>query len=625
MLKSFLLEFTKVQLTVASNLSELHKAHVLHHWHLVGILMISQEVKCVGAITVANCHLCNHPFRNLYEIMKSGDEEKALFAAVTRKHQIEADGVIGGIGSGAAVTMLRDALLSTALYVCLACAARVLGARYQCREAWESVYTTRPTTAAIPIPVALAGVITGVTPEREPIFAGSMLVTSHGPMATDSAPRRSERVTQQPDRLLYVVELYVAPTAPLRNVACKRKAVTAEMLAIGLHPDGKQMLLKRVSASRALRLLKQFRQGYCPTIGKKLSICDPVPPTLRTEVRIEVHQHIVNLPWLQVGQQGTITSVRKDVIYVTLDAFPVPLQVTTVLTATATLLAIYTGPYLIPPPPPTQHAKVHLSVEQLASVRGICETCMWRVHEIAPSATSTQLVVHALLADAPARRGGNLSNSCTQFPLETVIQLLKEAGVDLPADASASASGNPSEAALSDMDNLDPVNMPATFDYEGDETSWQQGLPPEEVGPQLSGLELSESDSDNSSASILGVCLYGFDGDTWISDAEGAQDDMQVCAAAGDNNRGEIPWRTIGGIQGAALGDNNEGQGGTEGGVSVGGDRAAGGGVTLTKEEKRKLTSRMKKQSPSAKTTHGRKDDGNHGQARDARRLAKDS
>jgi len=46
---------------------------------------------------------------------------------------------------------------------------------------------------------------------------------------------------------------------------------------------------------------------------------------------------------------------------------------------------------------------------------------MWRVHEIAPSATSTQLVVHALPADAPARRGENLSNSCRQFPLETVM------------------------------------------------------------------------------------------------------------------------------------------------------------------------------------------------------------
>ena len=41
MFKSFHLEFTKTQLTVVSNLSELHKAHVLLHWRLVDIPMIS--------------------------------------------------------------------------------------------------------------------------------------------------------------------------------------------------------------------------------------------------------------------------------------------------------------------------------------------------------------------------------------------------------------------------------------------------------------------------------------------------------------------------------------------------------------------------------------------------------
>jgi len=128
----------------------------------------------------------------LYKITESGDEEKALIAAVTRKHQIEADRVIGGIGRAAAVTMLRDALLSTALYVCQACVARVLGARYQRREDRENVNRTKlsdaDTTAAILIPVALARVITGIVPERKSIVTGSMLVASHGQMATDSAP-----------------------------------------------------------------------------------------------------------------------------------------------------------------------------------------------------------------------------------------------------------------------------------------------------------------------------------------------------------------------------------------------------------------------------------------------------
>ena len=57
---------------------------------------------------------------------------------------------------------------------------------------------------------------------------------------------------------------------------------------------------------------------------------------------------------------------------------------------------------------------------------------------------------------------------------------------------------------------------------------------------------MSESDSDSSVASILGVsrCLDGIDGDAWISGAEGAQDDIQVSGTSGVNDPGDIPWRT---------------------------------------------------------------------------------
>ena len=142
MFKSFRLQFIEDQLAVDFNLSELHKAHVLHHWRHVGIPMIDQQVKYAHEGTVVNCHLCNHPFRNLYEMRETGDEEKALFAAATRKHQTEADCVIGGIGSAAAVTKLQDALLSAALYVCFACAAPILSAHYQRREAQKMVQIT---------------------------------------------------------------------------------------------------------------------------------------------------------------------------------------------------------------------------------------------------------------------------------------------------------------------------------------------------------------------------------------------------------------------------------------------------------------------------------------------------
>ena len=76
-------------------------------------------------------------------------------------------------------------------------------------------------------------------------------------------------MTAQPAKLMDAAVAFVAPTPTLRNVACERKAVTAEMRAIGLWPHGKQMLLHQVSASRALGLLKQFRQGYCQDLTCK--------------------------------------------------------------------------------------------------------------------------------------------------------------------------------------------------------------------------------------------------------------------------------------------------------------------------------------------------------------------
>jgi len=53
-------------------------------------------------------------------------------------------------------------------------------------------------------------------------------------------------MTAQPAKLMDAAVAFVAPTPTLRNVACERKAVTAEMRAIGLWPHGKQMLLHQV-------------------------------------------------------------------------------------------------------------------------------------------------------------------------------------------------------------------------------------------------------------------------------------------------------------------------------------------------------------------------------------------
>ena len=55
---------------------------------------------------------------------------------------------------------------------------------------------------------------------------------------------------------------------------------------------------------------------------------------------------------------------------------------------------------------------------------------------------------------------------------------------------------------------------------------------------------MSESNGDSSGTSTLGVCLDGFNGDAWMPDAEGAQDDMQVVEAEGVKVRSKIRWCT---------------------------------------------------------------------------------
>jgi len=235
-------------------------------------------------------------------------------------------------------------------------------------------------TAVLSVVVPFAGIGRVETPERETMLQGARSAASSRQIASDGARRRSARVTRLPATLLDAVDAYLAPVPPLRNVAYERKAVTAEMWAIGLQPDGKQMLLYRVSASTARRLLKKFRQGYCPLICQTFSRYDPVPPALRAMVRIEVHQQIANLPWLKVGQQGTITFVHKDILYATLDAPQAPLQVTTVMTAAATLLGMHTGPpqyHCRHPSPMVRYTLAsNINPQCEGSVRYACGGCM---------------------------------------------------------------------------------------------------------------------------------------------------------------------------------------------------------------------------------------------------------
>ena len=166
---------------------------------------------------------------------------------------------------------------------------------------------------------------------------------------------------------------------------------------------------------------------------------------------------------------------------------------------------------------------------------------------------------------------------------------------------------------------------------------------------------MSQKDIDSSAASILGVCLDGFDEDACMSDAEGAHDDMQIGEAAGDNHLGNIPWRTtawragaedVGSVKTAKTVDEGRKQpssglsvktvtldvhetapreidgvdGGVQGRVEMGDGNTVDIGVQLTREQK-KQRDKAKAKSPSAKKSGGKKG-GAHQKERHARQLA---
>ena len=163
----------------------------------------------------------------------------------------------------------------------------------------------------------------------------------------------------------------------------------------------------------------------------------------------------------------------------------------------------------------------------------------------------------------------------------------------------------------------------------------------------MSELDLSESDSDSSAASILGVFLDGFDGEARMSDAAGAHDDIPVGEAVGVNDSSDIPWCTTvwsaGGVdvgpvkaakradegrkhpaktlsgktvtfdpQGAEISENGDGHGASGGRVAGERGGAAEGGGTLEQAENKtqkrlqrnKARNVSQKASPSHKGSH---------------------
>jgi len=137
------------------------------------------------------------------------------------------------------------------------------------------------------------------------------------------------------------------------------------------------------------------------------------------------------------------------------------------------------------------------------------------------------------------------------------------------------------------------------------------------------------------------VCLDGFDGDAWMSDAEGAQDDMQVGEVAEVNGPGYIPWRTTAwragaedvvsvkvaktvdegrqqpssglsgktvtlDLQGTVPSENDGVDGSVQGRIEMGEGNTVDMGVQLTQEQK-KQRDKAKAKSLSAKKSGGKR------------------
>jgi len=317
--------------------------------------------------------------------------------------------------------------------------------------------------------------------------------------ALDTEPRRSQRKCHatrrfSPERI-YVDKTKTA-TEEREITMLERRAVTAELRAIGLQPDVKRTLLLRVPASAANKLLASFRRDQPFMVGHTFWHCDPILPRMAAGVNIEVTTLIPEFQWLRVGDRGKITQIRQDTVHVT---FAPSLHVTSACPpanasasmpqCTAQFLpsahdgllqpdppqqASVTGVGRQPPPPPppppvdelqrpvlptstilqtgpvligltTQapgpkmqvpsqnQRKVKLMPQHMSCVTTVKEGRQWRVLDIAPSVTTGILVVYAAPADDPARRGGTLSNTCAEFDLLTVKGLLQQAGVVFPA------------------------------------------------------------------------------------------------------------------------------------------------------------------------------------------------
>ena len=90
-------------------------------------------------------------------------------------------------------------------------------------------------------------------------------------------------------------------TAEREITMLERRAVTAELRAIGLQPDVKRTLLLWVPASAANKLLASFRRDQPFMVGHTFWHFDLILPRMSAGVTIEVTTLIPEFLWLRGG------------------------------------------------------------------------------------------------------------------------------------------------------------------------------------------------------------------------------------------------------------------------------------------------------------------------------------
>ena len=258
-LAAFRFNTIRDQMLAVLNLAELQKTHVLRHWQLVGIPLAQHNLHQQDALNIANCHLCDGQFRYLYVIkVEEGHEEKELFATALNKYQLEADRVIGGVGAKRAVDLFRDTLRNSGVCVCMACAVPVLGARLRRRETGAATPVSGESQGDSTVPT---GTVTIAHAPEALVLQDAGEKETEDTCSADRGTehRRSPRKCRAPKRFSpECVDKAHTATAEREILRLERRAVTAELRAIGLAPDEKRTLLSRVPASVANKLLASF-------------------------------------------------------------------------------------------------------------------------------------------------------------------------------------------------------------------------------------------------------------------------------------------------------------------------------------------------------------------------------